>query len=265
LIGKNPVLWDPAKGECFSLKSDKEGFYSIELPHSSLVWITSGRLSDDIHNAKSYEPDKKYQTVRILDEKWRGKRLNPNAITLDFARYSTDNGKTWSNPEPVIGIQERFTKQQYNGPLKLRYLVNVSDIPDCCNLVVEQPGIYEEVVVNDKKVSFGDNDYFVDRQFLSTDITNSIVAGSNRIELSVSYSAQDPLTADQVKRYGTEIESIYLTGDFAVRGKGMNVYNDSQRNNTGMVSMFFLLQKKIRCSIKTLQQKVIPFLKGLLN
>jgi hypothetical protein len=233
LIGKNPVLWDPVKGECFSLKSDKEGFYSIELPHSSLVWITSGRFSDDVHNAKLYKSDKKYQTVRVLDEEWKGRRLSSNAITLDFAQYSTDNGMTWSKPEPVIGIQERLTKQQYEGPLKLRYLVNVSDIPACCNLVVEQPGIYEEVVVNDKKVSFGDNDYFVDRQFLSTDITNSIVAGNNRMDLSVSYSAPDPLAADQVKRYGTEIESIYLTGDFAVRGKGMNIYNDSQRNNTG--------------------------------
>ena len=43
-----------------------------------------------------------------LQGPWQGKRVDPNAITLDYARYSKDGGVTWSDPEPVLGIYDRF-------------------------------------------------------------------------------------------------------------------------------------------------------------
>ncbi|MFA5328261.1 MAG: hypothetical protein WC384_10770 [Prolixibacteraceae bacterium] len=63
--------------------------------------------------------------------------MNPNAITLDFAAYSTDNGQTFSNSEPVIGIFNRLSDQRFSGTLQLNYLVQIDAIPERCNLVLE--------------------------------------------------------------------------------------------------------------------------------
>ena len=124
-------------------------------------------------------------------------------------------GRTFSRPEPVIGIHQRLTDKQYTGNLILKYGVEVRDIPVKISLVVEQPELYR-ISVNGKEINFEGNDYFLNHALRTQDISGTLKQGINEIILSLNYVAPEPASLDAVKRYGTEIESIYLTGDFAV-------------------------------------------------
>ena len=235
LLQNNPVLWNPTTAQCLTLSPAKNGTFELQLNASSSCWITSGALSQNAKPDGDYTLPVQFKTIKRLEDKWTAKRLDPNAITLDFARFSTDNGNTWSELEPVIGIQERLTAQNYNGPLKLRYEADVKAIPTKTNLVVEQPEIYKSIKVNGRDIAFTSTDFYIDHSFISQPVTYSIGVGNNKIELAVDYRAPQPLSAEQQARVGTEIEAIYLTGAFAVTSKKHRTDNDSQRNRTGFM------------------------------
>ena len=59
----------------------------------------------------------------------------------------------------------------------------------------------------------------MDRDFRTAEITPLLKKGDNEIVLALDFRSAVPSSYDADERYGTEIESVYLTGDFAVRGK----------------------------------------------
>jgi hypothetical protein len=232
LAGNNPVLWDPASARCYDTESDSEGRLELSLSPSSLVWLTSGSLSKDAFIAGKYNLPVEYDESRSLDMDWSVKRLSPNAITLDFAGWSTDGGLTYSQPEPVIGIFQRLSDTRYEGALSLVYRLMVEDLPGSARLVVEQPEMYQTVKVNSHAVKFDGSGYFIDPGFISSDIKEYLIRGENMIRLDLEFRPAIPESPDQTKRYGTEIESIYITGDFAVNGYGEKTISHSQRNDS---------------------------------
>ena len=179
-------------------------------------WIvTFGEASKDADLSVEYRiGGEKTELIRIQNA-WEGKRLDPNALTLDFARYSTDNGNSFSDPEPVIGIHRRLTKERYNGSLILQCEPQVADIPENCSLVVEQSHLYN-IAVNGKEIRFEGDSYYRDHALRVQDISGTLRRGKNEITLTVNYTAPETGSLNAVKRYGTEIESIYLVGDFGV-------------------------------------------------
>ena len=230
---KNVVLWDPSEIKCYSLQANEEGNYSIKMAASSNIWITSGTLSKEAQILGMYQLPDELNEVLVLKNNWKGKRLSPNAITLDFACYSTDGGKTFSQPEPVIGIFSRLSDTNYNGELQLNYPVNVISAPKSCQLVLEQPEMYSNITINGKDIHFNGEAYYIDRTFKSTDVSSLIYKGKNNIQLTLDFKAPIPLSGNPVERYGTETESIYLTGDFAVSGNSEKETFDTQRNRSG--------------------------------
>ena len=233
LLQKQLVLWDPSKAKCYDLKPDDKGMFTLELPSSSNVWITSGSLSQSAQTDGIYQLPVKQVKELVLDGKWEGQRLSPNAITLDFARYSIDQGKTFSEPEPVIGIYNRLSDKKYKGELMLDYPVQIDQVPTQCKLVVEQPAMYHQVTVNSAPVDFDKNDFYLDHSFPTAKISQLLKKGKNTIRLSLSFKPEIPDSESSLERYGTEIESIYLTGDFAVKGYHPSEVMNSQRNLSG--------------------------------
>jgi hypothetical protein len=212
---RNLILWNPENGQSMRLNPGADGAAAIHFARTQ-TWIVSwGDASREGDKSNVYQiPSERKELIKIKGP-WNGHRVEPNALTLDFARFSTDNGKSFSNPEPVIGIHQRLREKNYNGNLTLKFETSVSEIPDNCSLVVEQPKLYK-CLLNGKKIEFDDNDFYLDRAFGKAEITNMLQLGINKILLSLEYISPQPSSLDAVKRYGTEIESIYLTGNFAV-------------------------------------------------
>ncbi len=233
MIKGEVILWDPSEIKCYRLHPRKEDKYTIELAASSNIWITLGTLSEDAQLSGEYFLPEETENVLVLRNSWKGSRRSPNAITLDFASYSTNGGKSFSQPEPVIGIFNRLSDENYFGELILKYPVEVGSIPQSCQLVLEQPNMYSDISVNKNKTIFNGESYYCNRTFKSTDVSKFIIQGQNNIKLTLDFKAPVPLSADPAERYGTETESIYLTGDFAVAGNAEQETFDTQRNRSG--------------------------------
>jgi len=148
-------------------------------------------------------------------------RHAPNAVTLDTCRWRKGDGP-WNDPIPVIGLQGRLDEEQYKGPLSLEFGFNVEAKPEKLCVAVENAAGYR-IAVNGQSVAYAGLPYYVDRSFHPTDITREVREGDNVIELSIDFRplprASFALASLYEVKRGVELESIYLTGDFAVKGR----------------------------------------------
>ena len=158
------------------------------------------------------------QILKLND--WMVERLDDNAFTLDYARWKTEGA--WSERAvPVIALQNHLNANSYQGPLSLRYEAKVEHLAPGrrVHLVVEHPEHYQ-ISVNGHRVNYDGLPFWRDIRWLPLDISGLLRAGDNQIELACAEFRPGDLASieDQEARYGTEIEAIYLVGDFAVTG-----------------------------------------------
>lgn len=211
-----PALWNPENGRSMKLVPGKDGKIRLHFDATKSWLVTFGEASREAVQTDLYEvPASKKEVIKISGP-WQGNRMDPNALTLDFASYSTDNGQTYSTPEPIIGIHQRLLNKRYVGRLLMKFKTEVNDVPEKCSLILEQPKLYT-IMVNGKEIKFVGKEYYRDQAFKVQDISGTLKKGTNEILLSVNYVAPKPSSLNAYERYGTEIESIYLIGDFGVK------------------------------------------------
>ena len=228
---KNFVLWDPAKVSTHALAIDQKGQTQITLAPAGFYWISTGALSDGIPTESISVYPNDLKPLQTIDTPWTGKRNDPNALTLDFAAYSIDGGKTYSTPEPVIGIWSRLNDDEFRGELQLKFFAEIKALPESCSLAMEQPEAFKEVSINGTSIRFDGQQYFIGQSIKIQDITSLLKVGQNEIHLTIPFSPTDPLSRNPVERYETELESIYLVGDFGVYGDN-EPFEDTQRNRS---------------------------------
>ena len=160
-------------------------------------------------------------TKAVPLDNWTVTRLDDNAWTLDFAHWKTE-GEWSARAAPVIALQNHLNANAYRGPLSLRYNARVQELSPTRRvlMVVEHPERYR-ISVNGRAVEYKGLPFWRDIRWLPLDITGMLRAGDNCIELSCAEFEPGDLASieDQEARYGTEIEAIYLVGDFAVIGE----------------------------------------------
>ena len=219
--GRKTALMNPVNGDCLELTPDSDGAYTIEFePAQSWILVNGDNSIFDRYDGAYTLPGER-TTVASLPEVWQGARLDPNSLVLDFCEWSTDGGATWNGPEPPIAISNRCARKEecrYDGPMLLKFNFNVETVPSECKLAVEQPQMYNCIAVNGKPVSFS-KDYFIDSFIRTADVSGLLREGENSILLSLDFKSAIRTSIDPVERYGTEIETIYLVGDFGVRGE----------------------------------------------
>jgi hypothetical protein len=162
------------------------------------------------------------QRIELAGDGWRVERLDDNAITLDLARWREGDGPWSKRAVAVLAINQRLNKLKYDGPIGLRYEVAVGKLgaQRKVQLVVEFPQRYE-IEINGQRVNYAGLGHWRDFRWLPIDITGLLREGDNVIEMRCpQFRHGDPTCyEDPEGRYGTEIEAIYLVGDFAVEGK----------------------------------------------
>ncbi|MDD2380612.1 MAG: glycosyl hydrolase [Mariniphaga sp.] len=147
-------------------------------------------------------------------------RKDANALTLDFCRFSKD-GIQWSDIYPVLGVQDILTQENYSGTVSLQFEFTSEITPERCAVVIEEADQYG-IMINGNEVKYNNAPYYRDISFLPVDITSFVKKGKNIIQLTRNFESADKDNIDNKnlnKFYGTELEQIYLTGDFAVVGE----------------------------------------------
>jgi hypothetical protein len=227
--GGEIVLLDPAYGKAYTINNNN-GFELVLNPAQSYI-LAEKELIDNLAISGNYSIPSEEKNVIALEGDWSGKRLDVNSLTLDFAKYSTDGGKTFSAPEPIIGIHQRFTEKQYNGPLILSVDFTVDELSAAINLVLEQPEMFTAIKVNGAEVKFDGKTFYRDMTFKSAPVTDAVRKGVNNISLYLDYKAAVPESRDPFARYGSEIESIYLTGEFGVKAVESKLPDEPSQHN----------------------------------
>ena len=161
-----------------------------------------------------------FDIEELCDADFEVTRLDDNALLLDKAYWALNDGKFSKDQTPIIALQEMLNFERYEGRLDLKYTFQAQGIDSDCPmyLVMEHPEYYD-VLVNGSKIETG-NEPWVDMRFIKHNISGKLIDGTNTVHLA----CRDFMYGDKAKyedyfgRYGTEIESVYIVGDFAVNG-----------------------------------------------
>ena len=212
------VLMNPVNGEVLEPGRDPDGSFVLDFAPAQSWIVAFGARTPAPERSYRLPPDDR-TPILTLDNQWKLTRNNPNTLPLDFAEWSVDGGRSWEGPEPVLAIYTRFEgRDKYDGPMMLRYTFDVSQLPGDCALAVEQPQMYRSASLNGRPLSFG-QDYLVDEDFRKADLTSLLRKGRNEVVLELDFVSPRTTSLSASERYGTEIETVYLCGDFGVKGE----------------------------------------------
>jgi hypothetical protein len=182
--------------------------------------VTGLLLDPELSPAPPPPPAPVRETVVEIDS-WSLRPHAPNALTLDYARLKRGDGE-FSDLLPVIAMQKILQEEPYEGPITLRCEFEVEKPPTRLAVAVEDADRFD-ITINGREVAYAGMDYYVDRSFLPVDLTTHVRARANTMESRTEFQPLDQpefmLNRLFANVPGTEIESVYLIGDFAVRGQ----------------------------------------------
>lgn len=230
--GKVPLgNWDISLDKLSPVKFDYiDNFTVAELkfsPYGSYI-LKNSKAEFNTHSAKE---------IISLNNIFEVTDCSPNALTLDTCKYRIDGGE-WQPEKAIILLQNELLQLRHQCDVDLKFSFTVEDgtVLNNLNLCIETPEKYK-FTLNGTKIDFADNGYFTDNKIRSMSILPFIKKGVNEIVLSVKFYQNDNVyrvlftkgiheTELNKLTYDTELESIYLTGDFGVHMDGEYRYGE---------------------------------------
>ncbi len=151
-----------------------------------------------------------------------------NALTLDCCEYKIGSGE-YSGKIPIINLQTMLTERRVDDDIYMKFCFSVMEKVSVFNkfeLVCERPEQCE-IIVNGEAVSSECKGEYIDSSFKRIDIKNHVLQGENELIIKRRFYqrqkvydvlfGEDVLETERNKlTYDTELESVYLVGDFAV-------------------------------------------------
>ncbi len=204
--------------DIYSQKTEGGISVPVEIPPADAVALRAASGVSPVN-----KPAKLYTIASETIGDWSVRRLDDNCLTLDMARYSFDGSEMSKAAVPVIEIQRHLNRLKQDGQLVLSYPFKVEGLSKNrpVKLVVEYPErcqikVNGEIVEYDPKLGF-----WLDFRWMPIDITGKLRDGENTVELFYKdFKYGDTAVYEPAwRRYGTEIESVYLVGDFSVKAE----------------------------------------------
>ena len=183
-----------------------------------------------------YSESEQKQFIK-LDGKFKVKELPVNSIALDRATVSLD-GAAPTELRPIERIRDELLSARFCGNVALAFPFEVKDIPSKLELITETARVKEYIRVNGETIKMGEG-WAIDRTFRVTDIAPYVKKGVNTVEIDIDYYQNDFVyyvlyggVSESLRNclvFDTEIENVYLRGDFAVETD--NAYFTDCENN----------------------------------
>jgi hypothetical protein len=212
--------WNLEDGAIGTVGDHRQGTTSVKLtlpPVAARLLVFREGKSAAGHHLIRHKTNRKV----TLNRRCVVTRSSPNALTLDTCRYRKEGGE-WSEPMPVLAVHETLVREDYEGPVALKFAFTADAVPAAAQIVVEDAAEHE-IRVNGRPVAHAEMPYYFDRSFHPVDVTEHLRVGENEIEVSRRFQpppqAKFMLGSLFQTASGTELEAVYLTGDFAVRSR----------------------------------------------
>lgn len=235
-VGRSVEYIDPATGELFRVQKvrSRNGFLefdSVVCPGDAQMFFVSDRPAKDsgkilLEDVKTPAP------VKCFDDQFTLKTMKtPNLFTLDRCRYRVDNG-SWVSDD-VSTILSTLLELQHDCDLELEYQFELAedfDLSTPLSLISETPERYT-FALNGKAFAAKDTGCHFDPAFRVIPLPGNLKKGSNVITMKTRFH-QEPETYETLLKakefeseynkltFDSEVESVYLAGNFAVRHTG---------------------------------------------
>ncbi|MFS0868494.1 glycosyl hydrolase [Paenibacillus xylanilyticus] len=206
--------------------------------HSYMIRLVQEEVQSHVEPVTKMQADYSNCHIQHLNTDWKIHDMDENSLTLDMCRYRLEHGE-WSTEMPLVFIQEELQKIGSAVNIELEFCINLAFDPTDGRemfLVLETPEKVR-IVVNDKEVASNSCGWWRDIAFKKIDIRGCLRYGRNRIRFILDFWNSSE-TYEAMERAGqfeseankltldTELESIYIVGDFAVASE--SAYVDGQ-------------------------------------
>ncbi|MFN2271263.1 MAG: hypothetical protein ACK2US_10530 [Anaerolineae bacterium] len=203
--------WDLATGEIRVLPSHQsDGVTEVALDFppvgSHLLVLHQNRPPAEVESAVE-----RVVAEIPMGDSWQLSLDGPNALTLDTAQVRLDDA--WSDPMHILDAHGVIAQAGDGSSFALRFTFGADVRPaGPVYLVLESPERFD-VVVNGQSIANTDAGWWTDISFRKVDVSGAVQTGQNEVVLSGVF-ARD-----------TELESVYLIGDFGVAGNWLREEN----------------------------------------
>lgn len=147
-----------------------------------------------------------------------------NQLTIDYVRYSLD-GETYSDRYPCAGLFAKLLEDRYVGDIYIKYEFDVRKVLSKLRLAAEDCGA-SALWLNGKSFTFTEHSE-KEKMLLVADISDLVKEGINEFVVkfnwyqseAVFYALFGENVTESLRNclaYDTELEAIYLSGDFGV-------------------------------------------------
>jgi hypothetical protein len=205
--------WNAATGTVFDLPGrTKNDVTEIDLdfpPAGSHLFIID---QDQMSGEGGVRPEPG-GTTRVLNGRWHIGLDDPNALVLDTAQIRIE-GMDWSPPLHILDAQQIACRAGSGAYFHLKFEFDVAEaLPGPIALVIEAPDQFG-ICVNGQEIDgCRDEGWWIDPAFRRLAITQAVRVGRNEVLLSGTVTRT------------TELESIYIIGDFGVTSRWLRAEN----------------------------------------
>jgi len=250
-------IMDPVTGELFPF----DGNYEFR-KYASLAVIDDG-------GGRSTSSSVKPKKALPLDGEWTVISATENCMTLDYCEYAFD-GEIQGERAYVLDVMYRALALGRQTRVAMTYTVRATHLPRSLFLVCETPEKFD-IRVNGKAVDMTDRGYFRDKSFRKLDIAELFVKGENRITLETDFY-QSPGVYENMEKskifeseknkltFDTELEQIYLVGDFSVETEGE--FAELERNASRFSGEFSIGAPRKVITLDRMERQGFPFFAG---
>ncbi len=222
--------------------------------------------------AESAAPEAPVAAWRSLPLEAEIAARDENTLTLDTAALSFD-GRTWTEPLPIMAVSDRLLRGKKDRAVWLKYAFTVSEKPAALRLESERMGA-RRVLLNGEALRLTDRGSF-DPAFVSADILPLIRVGENELVYEIDYHQSEEVyrvfngvyyehsdgTESLINclSYLTDIEAVYLRGDFSVKTGG---FEPGERNTLLAEGGFAIGKPARQAAANELAEAGYPFFGG---
>lgn len=237
--------------------SDFDGNLTLP-PYGGAVIIENEKRESLPHEEK----DKKYLD---LSGSWHITSSSPNSLTLDRCSYTLD-GEDGEETYVLNVFARALSKKASHAVCSFTFYAE--DIPEKIALGIEAPEKFG-IRLNGSPVKSAPNGTFFDESVALIDITGLVKVGKNVLTLETDLSQSEEVY-EKIKRaevfeaeknnlkFDSELESVYLVGNFGVKCQSFSDVSDKLTRTNG----FSLCRMPSEITLQSIEQQGFPFFAG---
>ncbi len=202
--------------------------------------------------------------IKRVEPSYRLKEKVDNILTIDRVQYSLD-GESFTSPQYHLDAFADLLKARYAGPLWVKYSFEAKELPSHCLLEVEGTRLLSLFLNGSELDAYEASEY--ESALRAYDVSSKLKEGENEVVLKMDYFQKDSvyyaLFGENVTEslrnclvYDSNIEPIYLKGDFGVYGE----FRKGEKEETAFGKNFFIAKQKEE--IVSLIEDGFPFFHG---